>query len=394
MTGGLRKHGRRHRHTSPLVLGGIVTVAPAGFPLWLAVATAGRPRPAPPTPSAWPGISVVIAAYREAAVIGAKIDDVRRNGYPGELEIIIVADDPDSADRARDAGARVIGPGERQGKASAVNRGVAAASQPIVVLTDADAHLDGGSLAALARWFADDRIGAVAGEKRVAGMGQSLYWRFESWIKERESRLGTTIGLVGELAAFRRSTFRPVPIDVVVDDLWIGLDVVEDGMQVRYEPDAVAVETGVDTLAAEWQRRTRTQAGLIDLLWRRRGMLVPRASPVAAQLWGHKLMRTVFGPIAHALLLLSAAARVRSSRISRILLAAHLAAAIALWRSTRGARLSRPEQAAVQVLFMQATALGAIWRYITGDRPSSWPKPERMETSGRVFDGPWPDQSN
>ena len=54
-------------------------------------------------------------------------------------------------------------------------------------------------------------------------------------------------------------------------------------------------------------------------------------------------------------------------------------------RSARGAKLSRTEQTAVQILFLQATALGAMRRYLSGDRPASWPKPERAERSAEVF---------
>jgi len=354
------------------------------YPGWLALVTARRERPAPPQPSEWPGLSVVIAAYKEAAVIGAKIDDVRGNGYPGELEIIVVADDPSTAEAARESGARVVGPGAREGKAAAVNRGIGVATQPIVVISDADAHLAQGSLTALAQWFADPRIGAVAGEKQVAGVGQSLYWRVESWIKDRESRLGTTIGLVGELAAVRRSVFRPLPRDTAVDDLWMALDVIEGGLQVHYDGDATAVETGAP-LAAEWERRTRTQAGLLDLLWRRRKLLLPWRSPVAGQLWGHKLLRSVVGPLAHAMLLARATVFFRRSLASRVFVLFHLATVLEVIRSARGAKLSRTEQTAVQILFLQATALGAMRRYLSGDRPASWPKPERAERSAEVF---------
>jgi len=354
------------------------------YPGWLALVTARRERPAPPQPSEWPGLSVVIAAYKEAAVIGAKIDDVRGNGYAGELEIVVVADDPPTAEAARESGARVVGPGAREGKAAAVNRGIGAATQPIVVISDADAHLAQGSLAALAQWFADPRIGAVAGEKQVAGVGQSLYWRVESWIKDRESRLGTTIGLVGELAAVRRSVFRPLPRDTAVDDLWMALDVIEGGLQVHYDGDATAVETGAP-FAAEWERRTRTQAGLLDLLWRRRKLLLPWRSPVAGQLWGHKLLRSVVGPLAHAMLLARATVFFRRSLASRVFVLFHLATVLEMIRSARGAKLSRTEQTAVQILFLQATALGAMRRYLSGDRPASWPKPERAERSAEVF---------
>jgi poly-beta-1,6-N-acetyl-D-glucosamine synthase len=361
-----------------------VVAAPVAYPGWLALVTARRERPAPPQPSEWPGLSVVIAAYKEAAVIGAKIDDVRGNGYAGELEIVVVADDPPTAEAARESGARVVGPGAREGKAAAVNRGIGVATQPIVVISDADAHLAQGSLAALAQWFADPRIGAVAGEKQVAGVGQSLYWRVESWIKDRESRLGTTIGLVGELAAVRRSVFRPLPRDTAVDDLWMALDVIEGGLQVHYDGDATAVETGAP-LATEWERRTRTQAGLLDLLWRRRKLLLPWRSPVAGQLWGHKLLRSVVGPLAHAMLLARATVFFRRSLASRVFVLFHLATVLEMIRSARGAKLSRTEQTAVQILFLQATALGAMRRYLSGDRPASWPKPERAERSAEVF---------
>ncbi len=374
---------RDNRWLGSALLAAIVA-APVAYPAWLALVTARRERPAPPQPSEWPGLSVVIAAYKEAAVIGAKIDDVRGNGYPGELEIIVVADDPSTAEAARESGARVVGPGAREGKAAAVNRGIGVATQPIVVISDADAHLAQGSLTALAQWFADPRIGAVAGEKQVAGVGQSLYWRVESWIKDRESRLGTTIGLVGELAAVRRSVFRPLPRDTAVDDLWMALDVIEGGLQVHYDGDATAVETGAP-LAAEWERRTRTQAGLLDLLWRRRKLLLPWRSPVAGQLWGHKLLRSVVGPLAHAMLLARATVFFRRSLASRVFVLLHLATVLEVIRSARGAKLSRTEQTAVQILFLQATALGAMRRYLSGDRPASWPKPERAERSAEVF---------
>jgi biofilm PGA synthesis N-glycosyltransferase PgaC len=160
--------------------------------------------------------------------------------------------------------------------------------------------------------------------------------------------------------------------------------VIEGGLQVHYDGDATAVETGVP-LAAEWERRTRTQAGLLDLLWRRRKLLLPWRSPVAGQLWGHKLLRSVVGPLAHAMLLARATVFFRRSLASRVFVLFHLATVLEVIRSARGAKLSRTEQTAVQILFLQATALGAMRRYLSGDRPASWPKPERAERSAEVF---------
>jgi glycosyltransferase involved in cell wall biosynthesis len=356
--------------------------------MWLAVSSRRRGVPEPPRPRAWPGITVVLAAYREREVIAAKIANARDNGYSGPLQIVVVAEDPETAEAARKAGAELIQPEQRLGKTEAVNRGAAAAIHPIVVITDADARLDPGSLAALARWFERSEVGAVAGEKRVAGGGQGLYWKFESWVKRCQSRRGTTIGVVGELAAVRRSEYRPIPRDVLLDDLWLGLDVIERGDAIRYEPEAVAVERSTPSLGAEWERRTRNLAGLVDLLWRRRELLDPRRSRIAADLWGHKLMRSVFGPLAHAALLLLAIVRLPHSRLAAIFVGGHAAGAAALVREAQGKAVSSPARAVAQVLFLQATALGGLVRYVRGERYAGWRKPERSVSSGDVFGSP------
>ncbi len=324
---------------------------------------------------------MIVPAYRECEVIAAKVEDVGRNGYPGELEVLVVTEDTPTAEAARQANAQVLNAGERLGKAEAVNRGVTAARHPIVVITDADTRLAPGSLAALARWFGDPKVSAVAGEKRVEGTAEQIYWRFESWVKRRESLRGSTIGLVGELAAVRRSAFQQIPADVIVDDLWIGLDVIEQGGAIRYEPQAIAIERLSPGLWASWERRTRTVAGLIDLLWRRRGLLVPWRSPVAVELWGHKLMRAVLGPLAHAALVAQAFASLHRSRIAAAFVIGHVVAACALARAAP----TLPERFAARVLFLQATGLGGTARYLRGDRPAAWPKRERPGASALVF---------
>jgi cellulose synthase/poly-beta-1,6-N-acetylglucosamine synthase-like glycosyltransferase len=365
---------------------GIASAAPVVYPLWLAARSRLKHPPVAPRPQTWPGLSVVVPAYLEREVIGAKVADVLAQEYPGPLQLLVVAEDPETAEAAAAAGAEVIEPESRVGKCEAINRAVAASIHPIVVITDANTRLAPGSLAALARWFDEPAVGAVAGEKREEGGGQGLYWRFESWLKVNESRSGTTIALVGELAAVRRSIFRPLPEDVVVDDLWMGLDVIEEGYEVRYEPEAIAVEEPSGTLGAEWERRTRTTLGAIDVMWRRRHLLVPGSSPVAAELWGHKLMRLVFGPLAHAGLLLLALVRSPRSRLARLFVAGHLLGMVGLMGGQRGGILMRPARIIAQVLFLQASGVGGAIRYARGDRPALWPKAERPEASGRVFE--------
>ena len=236
-----------------VVVGGLVAAATAGhvlYPAWLAWRTrGGRGRvavaPGAAGPGASPDLTVVVPAYREAGVIAAKVDDLRANGYPGSLEILVVADgDPETGEVAQRAGARALTGPERLGKSQALNRGFAEATTPVVVFSDANNRLAAGALAAAVEHFADPEVGAVAGEKVEDddGGGESIYWRFESWLKQREDRLGTTIGLVGELAAIRAEAWRPIPRDVATDDFWIALDIIEQGYRVAYEPRARALD--------------------------------------------------------------------------------------------------------------------------------------------------------
>lgn len=370
--GGTR--GRRPGPGVPILLA-LAASGHLGYPLWLLLPR--RHAGAPPGPPADPpGLTIVIPAYRERNVIAAKLADVVRNGYPGRLQVVVVADDEETARAAAQAHVEVVSPGERLGKAEAINRGFAAAREPIVVLTDANTWLRPGALETLVRWFEDPEVGAVAGEKRVDSAAQDLYWRFESWLKHREARAGTTIGLVGELAAVRRSVFLPLPRDLAVDDMWLALDVIEQGKRVAYEPAATAYENASATWAEEWERRTRVGAGVIDNAWRRRALLVP-GSGIAAQLWGHRVVRYTVSPLAHLALLLRATRSAPRSAVATAFLLVHAGAIVTAIRQSRGAKLNRLERLTSQVAMLQLVGLGGLARYLRGSRPALWPKPDR-----------------
>jgi hypothetical protein len=255
---------------------------------------------------------------------------------------------------------------------------------PVVVFTDANAMIEPGGLASLVRWLEEPTVGAVAGEKRViTARGESVYWAFEAWLKRLENRTGATIGLCGELAALRRSDYVDLPSDVAVDDLWLALDVVEQHKRVVYEPAARVSEDASASAGLEWGRRTRIICGALDVLWRRRRHLVPGRSPVAGQLWGHRLVRSLLGPVAHAGLVLGAVGSARRSRVARLFLAVHAVGLVAVWREERSAKVTPAERLLAQVLFLQAVGLAGVVRWLRRDRPVFWQKEERVPGSGR-----------
>jgi biofilm PGA synthesis N-glycosyltransferase PgaC len=349
------------------------------YPLVLAVAArvkgAERHRP---SPDVWPAVTVVVPAYLERGVIAEKIANVRGNGYPGELTVLVVADgDAQTADAAAAAGAEVLLLPERGGKSQALNAGVAAAETDWIVLTDANAELTDGSIERLVSWLSDATVGAVAGEKLEGDGGELAYWKFTSWMKQNEAKLGSTIALDGGLCAVRKSAWRPIPADISCDDFWISMDMTDQGYRVAYEPKAIVREETIGSFSLSWERRTRVLGSGLWVIWRKRHMLSPARPAVAGKIWGHKLWRSTVGPISHVVLIGMAAASARHSWIARIFLAGNAVAAGSVVAQARGVELPRLANILAQVAYLQAVALGGMVRFVKGDRALKWKKPER-----------------
>jgi cellulose synthase/poly-beta-1,6-N-acetylglucosamine synthase-like glycosyltransferase len=358
-------------------LAGVAAVGHALYPAWLFLTSSGE-SPQPPEPAEWPGVTVVVPAYLERGVIAAKVENLEQNGYEGPLEIVVVASDPDTAEAAGKTAARVIASPDRLAKPEALNRGVAAASHEVVVLTDANAMFRPGAIASLVRWFSLPGVDAVAGEKMITGeREETFYWRFESWLKDREWQKGSTIGVDGALVAVRTSAYRPMPSEVAIDDVWLALDVVEGGSRIAYDRYARVEEDPPPTNTIDWERRTRVVACTLDVLWRRRALLRPGASEVTPMLWGHRVVRSSFGPAAHLLLLLLAARSARTSRLARLFLGGHAAAGLALARTRSGSATTFVERLGGHVLYLQAVGLVGTVRFLAGEGSAHWRKVER-----------------
>ena len=205
-----------------------------GYPLLLAASTAGRYRKGDGE-SADPGwesppVSMIIPAYNEEQVIARKIQNSLELDYPAaKLEIVVVSDGSiDATEKmAREAAGqrvRLVFRADHQGKTACINAVLPGLSGEIVVFTDANALFFPDAMRRLAAPFCDSSIGCVMGELQYrredslnSSLGEGLYWRYENFIKERESRLGSTIVGNGAIYAMRRSLCRSLPLQVEAD---------------------------------------------------------------------------------------------------------------------------------------------------------------------------------
>ena len=166
-------------------------------------------------------VSVIVAAHNEEAAIAAKIRNVLASDYPRErIELLIGSDG--SSDRTEEIVRGHVGDGvgsisfpQHMGKSAIQNALVAAASGEILVFSDADCEFDAAALRMLVQNFADTEVGLVTAAPRYLNAGEttitrneSAYLRYESWIREEESRLGMLAMASGSLFAVRRRLWR------------------------------------------------------------------------------------------------------------------------------------------------------------------------------------------
>lgn len=278
----------------------LVAYAYAGYPLLVALAARGRQAPAC-SAGCTPALTVVIAAHDEAAHIGARVRDVLAQDYPPALLNLLVVSDGSRDGTAALAAAvdprvRVLTLAHNLGKAAALNAAVAAVSTDFIVFADARQRFAPSALRRLLAPFADPRVGAVSGEL-VIGEARSLsapiglYWRMEKALREGEARLGWLHGVSGAIHALRREHFVAMPPGLILDDLWLPLNVCFAGHRVWMARDAIALDSASATPAEEFRRKLRTLAGNWQLIARLPRVASPRANPVFGAWFSHKFLR-------------------------------------------------------------------------------------------------------
>ncbi|WP_342646923.1 glycosyltransferase family 2 protein [Mucilaginibacter sp. CSA2-8R] len=339
-----------------------------------------------------PACSLVIAAYNEEGFITQKIANTLQLQYPeGKLELIFVTDG--SSDRTPELVAaypqiRLLHSPERRGKIAAVHRAMDTVTTEVVVFTDANTFLNPDALLNICRHYADAKVGAVAGEKRVmveatadATAGEGFYWKYESKLKAWDSELYSVVGAAGELFSIRTGLYQPVSPNAILDDFMISLLVAQKGYRVVYEPEAYASETSSANVKEELKRKIRIAAGgLQSIVWLK-SLLNPLVQPLLSfQYISHRVLRWTVVPFLMILALILNAVIVlqgHASLVYQVLLATQVVfytAALTGWLLER-------REIKVKALFipyyfcmMNYAVIRGIFRYLAGTQSAAWDK--------------------
>jgi cellulose synthase/poly-beta-1,6-N-acetylglucosamine synthase-like glycosyltransferase len=252
-----------------------------------------------------PRMAVIIPAHNEEAGIADTVGAVFACAYPHDrVRVWVVADNcrDRTASRAEEAGAVAVvrdDPAD-PGKGQALdwllrNRPEILHWAQCVAFLDADTVPDRGFLSAAAQSLMHEANDAVQGFYGVLNPGES--WRTGLMAAAlalahhlrpagREA-LGGTAGLKGNGMAFSSGLLRRTgwPAKGIVEDLEYSLDLLESGIRVVYNPQAVVLAEMASTSSQAASQRRRWEGGRFELALRRiPRILLDHASPWRARL--------------------------------------------------------------------------------------------------------------
>jgi cellulose synthase/poly-beta-1,6-N-acetylglucosamine synthase-like glycosyltransferase len=332
-------------------------------------------------------VSVVVVAHNEAQRLPAKIASILASDDQHRIREIVIASDGSTDDTAsvlaelNEPRVKLVELPERRGKPTALNAVVPNCASEIVVLTDARQELDPRAIAELAANFADPRVGVVSGElvlksedqETTAALGIGAYWRYEKWIRNHEAQFRSVPGATGALYAVRRSLFRPIPPQTILDDVVIPMQAITSGARCVFEPAAIAFDQPSASIAQESIRKRRTIAGAAQLVLQHPAWLLPWRNPIWFEFISHKIARLA-SPLLLTLLAVANVMLVHEP-LYGVLLTWQIAfylSALAGWVFQQSGRRSALFGTQLMFVMLNATTTAALWDAARGRFQATW----------------------
>jgi cellulose synthase/poly-beta-1,6-N-acetylglucosamine synthase-like glycosyltransferase len=355
----------------------------AGYPLLVAIWARFFPRAHGYRTDYEPTVSVCMSVHNGAEHVSRKLQSLQQLQYPPEkLEILVYSDGSTDAtvpllcELARtEPRLRMLSGSERLGKPTGLNRLHGEARGEVLLLTDVRQTIAPGALRALLAPLADPAVGCVSGSLELAGGGgASAYWRYETLIRRAEARLGNLLGVSGSLYALRREDFQPLPADVLLDDMFVPLELVRRRKRVILALDAKAYDEACSD-DREFARKVRTLAGNYQLLSKLPWLLIPGRNPLWLQLVSHKLLRllcpwALLGLFVASLSLALEPALTHWESLGwRVLFAGQV---LFYGLAACGPRAGRVGSLARTFVVLNAAAVVGLWRFLRGSQAVTW----------------------
>jgi poly-beta-1,6-N-acetyl-D-glucosamine synthase len=244
----------------------------------------------------YPAVTILIAAYNEAAAIADTIHSIAKQNYPGELEVLVIDDG------SRDGTAaivkaisypwlRLLQQPRNNGKAAALNRGLSESKHSLIVTLDADCYLYTRALRNLVERYTSDPADtrAVAGAVLIRNSRKNWVTKVQEWdyfhgiaaIKRVQSLYHGTLVAQGAFSIYDRTTLEEAGgwPDCVGEDIVLSWAILRRGFRIGHAEDACCFTNAPDRLVQFIRQRQRWSRGMMEAFRRHPTMLLqPRLS--------------------------------------------------------------------------------------------------------------------
>ena len=368
-----------------------------GYPLlMLCLARLAEPNLRPPTSDLpLPQITVVLAAHNEESRIAARLQNLLTSDYPkNKLAILVVADGCTDATISQiqtlaEPRLHLLIEPQRLGKASAINRALAAATGDIIIFADVRQRFTPEAITRLVRHFNNLQTGAVSGQLIIetatsaTGSGVDTYWKIEKILRRAEALWDSSIGCTGAIYAIRRNLFQPIPTDTILDDVVIPMQIAQQGYRIAFEPAATAYDPQTLEPEREQIRKRRTLAGNYQMLCRHPAWLLPWRHRLWWQLISHKYLR-----LAAPFLLISLFATNTLLLGQKIfwlpILGQILFYSLAIYGLKHTGKKNRLLSLPAGFIFLNWMALSSLWHFLRNRNSGGWELASHTQPTGHV----------
>lgn len=242
----------------------------------------------PPARKEYEPITVIIPSYNCKDLIGKTIDSLKDSDYPSTVEILCV--DDGSTDGTRDElekipGIRLVLKEKNEGKASALNTGIKAASNDYIFCVDSDSFVSKNALKdMMAKMLHEKNVGAVtcfvkvANNKSLLGRVQEIeYFVGFGFSAITNYMLDAVFVTPGPMTLFKKSALMEVGLfdtTNITEDLEMAWRLRKAGYKITYAYEAVVYTIVPETFGNLWRQRVRWYRGKLSNISKHRDMFL------------------------------------------------------------------------------------------------------------------------
>jgi poly-beta-1,6-N-acetyl-D-glucosamine synthase len=253
------------------IITGLLVLLYLVYPLWLMVAVPRRPDEM--DTGEITGVSLVLLSYNGKEYLKDKVKFlIRELSVFQQYELIII--DDNSTDGSKEelnsfrgnSNIKIVTKTRWKGIPDSMNTAVNLAKYEYIIFCDQRQKLSDNIIQRLVQPLRCKDIGAVSG--CISHLDQqnrySMIRRLENFIKSKESRAGSLIGVYGPLYAIKKACYSAIPDNIILDDLYLSLRILKT-RQIRLLKDCRIFDENFSTLN-DYKRARKYVSGFLQIM--------------------------------------------------------------------------------------------------------------------------------